>query len=229
MKLTVSTNKLAEFAVSNTARRLRIVQDLKKSAKGYPPYYGAFRGPAREFLLGGATQSGVLAIAAERVAARRGSNRLSIDSRITVEAFRALQAAAPLVHRLRAQFARLPSVRKQPVLGLRYLDVKAAPDLLLSSVRNGVPVSGGLRLYVAKESRYELGPHGAELVAAMIHQWLVAHSDRVPDPASCVVLECFQQRLTAAPRDIHAALEELDRASLNLLHLWSSIDGEDAA
>lgn len=111
------------------------------------------------------------------------------------------------------------------------MTVTVTPDMIVHGERNGMPLAGALRFYLAKESSYQLGQRGAELVAVMEHLWLtrVASGDRAPEATLCMVVECFQQRVTAAPADTHAHLAAIQKGCRDLVQLWHMLDGQEAA
>jgi hypothetical protein len=231
MKPHTSANKFASFmAATDPERRRSLVRAAKQSVgKSFPPFYSALRGPAKRYGQGGWTDPSELCGLISKMSLRHGSKWLNIDSKVTADAARALIAIAPKVRDIEATFA-LPPAGTKAVLEFPELDVIANPDLVVLGVRAHAPLIGALRFYLAKESRYELGKRGSELVARLEYMWLVRSADgrRVPDPALCLVLECFQKRLTAAPDD-----PDLDKfirkGAADFAHLWHRLDEKEAA
>lgn len=235
MDLHVSANKLAEFITARTPQRRRSIvrQQLKqhhKVKKGYAPWYGAFETPSRAFLASGARDEGILLRAIERMKGRTGKPWLDTDSRITAEALKALLALAPDVRALGAKFSK-PPPRLKARLRFDDVAVTVTPDMIVRGVRNGKPLIGSLRFYLAKESSYQLGQRGAELVAAMQHRWLAesATGESAPDAGLCLVIECFQGRVTAAPEDHDQALATIARGAREFARLWHALENEEAA
>jgi len=235
MSLQVSANKLAEFITAKTPQRRRSIvrQQLRqhhKVKKGYAPWYGAFETPSRSFLAGGAKDEGILLRAIERMKGRLGRPWLNIDSRITAEALRKLIDVAPELRGLGVSFAK-PGPKLNARLQFDELAVTVTPDMIVRGERNRRPLLGSLRFYLAKESSYQLGKRGAELVAAMQYQWLAetATGERVPETDLCLVVECFQGRLTAGPADIEQALAVIAHGARQFSQLWHTLENEEAA
>ena len=231
MSIHVSANKLAEFIAAKTPERRRaIVRELRRSRKGYPPPYGCFRKPAKKFLVGGALDPQPVVQAIKRMEARRDTEWKQHDSLITIHAFNALLKAAPAIRALGVEFA-LPPPRAKARLAFGDVTVTATPDLLVRGERNGAPLLGALRFYIAKGAGYELGRKGSELVSVLEHRWLVsaATGERAPDASLCMVFECFQERITAAPERYDAHVAEIERGCAELSRIWHLLDGQEAA
>jgi len=231
MKLHITANKLAALITAKSPeRRQALVRSLKRAAgQDFPPFYTALRGPAKRFVLNGAADAAELRRLVENMAKRHGSTWLNTDSRITSEAARALMQCAPKLRALDATFV-LPEPGTKAVLEYPQVDVITTPDLIVHGKRNHAPLIGAMRFYVAKESSYELGPHGAQLVAAMQHLWLlkVASGQRAPDASLCLVLECFQQRVTCAP-DPGTMESLIQRGCDEFVRIWHALDDKEAA
>ena len=231
MKLHITANKLAALITAKTPERRRaIVRSLKRAAgQDFPPFYTALRAPAKRFVLNGGIDAAELRRLVERMAQRQGSTWLNTDSRITSEAARALMQCAPKLRTMNATFV-LPEPGTKAVLEYPHVDVIATPDLIVHGERKHAPLVGAMRFYIAKESSYELGPRGAQLVAAMQHLWLlkVASGQRAPDASLCLVLECFQQRVTCAP-DPAAAESMIQHGCDDFVRIWNGLDDKEAA
>jgi len=231
MKIRVSANKLAEFITAKTpARRKAIVRDIKRPKKGFAPWYAAFRTPAKTFLLRGSKDTSPLDAAIEEMKTRKGNDWLNTDSAITAQALKALIDAGPILRALKVEFMKVPTGPKEK-LEFGEVEVTVTPDLIVKGERSGKPLVGALRFYIAKESTYQLGKRGAELVAGMQYQWLVknATGTRVPDTTLCMVLECFQQRVTKASDDHATDLDVIKRGCDDFARLWHLLDDEEAA
>ena len=232
MSIKISANKLAEFITAKTpARRRSIVRQLKRATtkSGHAPWYMAFGTPAKRFLSGGAANEAIILREIERMKSRTGKPWLNTDSAITSEAFKHLLKLAPDIRELDVKF----SAPKLPKVKLEFGEVlvSATPDMIVRGERNGIPLMGGLRFYIAKESAYELGQRGAQLVAVMEHLWLtrVATGESSPEATLCLVLECFQQRVTPAPSDTRAHVAEIEKGCRDFSTLWHLLDGKEAA
>lgn len=231
MTIKISANKFADFITAKTdQRRKSIVRQLRRQTTDHAPYYMAFGTPAKEFLKGGLTDQSVILKAIHRMVGRTGTPWKNRDSRITSEAFRSLLSLKPQLDSLGIQFVKPKGIRSAK-LQFPELQVTITPDLLVQGERNDKPLIGSMRFYIAKESTYQLGPKGAALVAAMQYQWLahVATGERAPDSNLCIVIECFQQRVTAAPMDTQHQREILEKGARDLVHLWHEMDHEEAA
>ncbi len=231
MKPHTSCNKIAAFMTARTPeRRLAIVRGAKKSAGlSFPPYYTSFKGPARRFGASGWDDPSELRELVARMATRRGSKWLNIDSQVTSDAAKALIAAAPKLQSVGATFSLPPSGMKA-LLEFPELDVTATPDLIVHGERGPAPLVGGFRFFLAKEASYQLGALGAQVVAELQYIWLVRTADgrRAPDSGLCMVLECFQGRLTAAPADPHLE-KAIRKACVEFARLWHLLDDKEAA
>jgi hypothetical protein len=229
MKPFATANKLALFILARTPERRRsIVRTLKRSQESdYPLYYSSLREPARRFVANGAHDTGELTALIDRMANRGGSRWLETDSRITTEAVHALIGSTPLI---RSQSLRFypPVVRSKAIWSHPHLDVSVTPDLL-ATAQTQVISSGALRLYIAKDTAYELGPRGAELVAIMLHLWHQSVHSNNSVAEHCFVLECFQQRLTAAPAHPGPLIQAIYRGCEDFVRLWHDIETEEAA
>jgi hypothetical protein len=235
MPIKISPNRLAEFmSIADPSRKKTFVARLYREAqakkKDFPFPYPAFATPAKRFLASGTTDERVVLAAIERMATRTGKPWLIRDSKNTAAAFKALLAIAPQVSALGVAFKPCPARQQAPI---QFADVviNVAPDAMVEGERNGVPLEGALRFYVAKGHAFELGPDAARRVAAMQWHWLVTNwkGARTPDPSLCVVLECFQQRITAAPADPQPLLVLIERACYQFSAIWHGLDAQEAA
>jgi len=227
----VSANKLAEFITAKTPeRRRQIVRQLKHADKGHPIYYTLFHSPAKRFLIAGASDATEILGLLDRLKNRVSTEWFARDSRITNEALRALIKIAPEIHRLNCTFE-LPGKQAKAKLVVGDVHVTVTPNLIVHAERNGKPLIGALRFYISKESTYELGRRGAEIVAVLEYLRLasLATGARTPDTQLCMVLECFQQRITAAPQDISFHEAAIKRGCRELADLWHLMDDKDAA
>ena len=230
MSIKISANKLAEFITAKTpARRKSIVRQLRRSKSGHAPWYMAFGAPAKRFLSAGSVNSAIILREIERMKSRVGRPWLNTDSRITAQAFDKLLSLASEIQDLGVTF----STPRLPRLKLEFADVivTATPDMIVAGSRNGVPLVGALRFYLAKESGYALGQRGAQLVAVMQHMWLtrISTGEKAPDSSLCFVIECFQQRITVAPSDVPAYRSIIEKGCRDLSILWHSMDDKEAA
>jgi hypothetical protein len=228
MKPYVTANKLASFITARSpARRRSIVRSLQRSAgTDFPQYYTSLREPARRFVTNGGSDTNELSRLIDKMAERTGTPWLTTDGRITSEATRALINCAPLIRALPYSPV-APAFRSKAIWTHTLVDVSVTPDVLI-----GLPEeqpSGALRLYVAKDKHYELGEAGAQLVATMMHLWQRAVLGSNADPTRCFVLECFQQRLTAAPTDVRLLEQLLCRGCEDFARLWQGFNDKEAA
>ena len=230
MSILVSTNKLAEFITAKTPEhRQRIVRALKRRGKQGYGHYAAFRTPACDFLSGGASDNAILENAIAQMGSRNATERITADSQRTAVAFKKLMEMAPEISLLDVSFKRYSGGRKVR-LHFGEVAIPAAPHLLVHGSRNDVPLVGGLHFYVAKGRNYELGANGAMLVAAMNYLWVIdtQGTQRTPSPECCMVIECFQQRITRGSSDIEGMRETLKKGCEDLARLWHLMDDKAA-
>lgn len=234
MKPHVSANQLASFLTAKTPeRKLAIVRAARRAAysdRDYPPYYGSLKKPARSFLVDGAQNPVALTQLIERMANRTGRKWHKTDARITAEAAKALIQLAPKIRALDVAFV-LPKPGIKAKLEFPDIDVLLKPDMMVEKRRAGIIRVGAMRFYTAKESSYEIGAKGAELLAAMQHQWLlrVVSGATMPDGELCMVVECFQQRITRAPSDTAELMRHIGQGGRDFARLWHGLDSRDAA
>lgn len=221
----IPANKLAEFITAKTPeRRERIVRQVRDGNIDHPNYYQCFHKPAREFLIGGARDATDILRAIERLKTRTQTPWRTIDSRITTQALHSLLALGPELHRLYSAFVQPGS--RTAVLHMPDADISVPPNLLVHGEHKGRPVIGALRFYLAKESPYQIGIRGAEMVGVMEYLWLVqvASEARTPDPSLCVVVECMQRRITVAPRHVSAHVTAIQRGCREFARQWRFLD-----
>jgi len=226
----IPANRLAEFITAQTPeRRVRLVRQVMHGGSGHPNYYQCFHKPAKEFLFSGAHDASPILQVIERLKTRTSTKWFSTDSRITAEALRSLITLSPQLHYLRATF--VPIGTRTSLLHLADADISVRPNLFVHGERKGRPLVGGLRFYLAKESPYQLGIRGAELVAVMEYLSLtqIASGSRSPDTELCVVVECMQGRITNAPADTSHHLAVIERGCREFVQLWHRLDDEEAA
>lgn len=229
----IPANKLAEFITAKTPeRRERIVKQTRLGSSGHPNYYQRFHKPAKEFLIGGAHDATGILEVLEFLKSRTETPWKTIDSKITAQALRFLITLGPKLHAIRAAFV-IPGTGSKVLLKIPETDVLVSvpPNLLVHGERNGKPLVGALRFYLAKEGPYQLGIRGAELVAVMQYMWLaqIATGTRIPDAELCSVVECMQQRVTPAPEDPTAHMAAIARGCREFSRLWHSLDDQEAA
>lgn len=238
MLIHTSANKVADFIVAKTPERRRsIVRQVMRSKhqeKGYAPYYSAFDTPAKEFLKGGATKPAIITRAIDRLPDRKSTGLtrrwLDIDNRITREAFLALIELAPKIQARNVNFVS-PSKSLKSILEYPEITVTVTPDLMVHGERNGVPLIGAARFYLAKDTPYQLGQRGAELVATMEFLWCLKNATgaRAPDSALCMVVECIQRRVTVAPTNIETNVAAIERGCREFVEVWRQLSTEEAA
>ncbi|HVT27119.1 MAG TPA: hypothetical protein VHE81_03790 [Lacipirellulaceae bacterium] len=226
----IPANKLAELITAKTPeRRERIVRQVRHGSTDHPNFYQCFHKPAREFLIGGARDATHILTTIDKLKARRKTKWFATDSQITTEALRSLVKLAPTLHKVSGSFVRPGS--RNAVLHLEHGDISVPPNLLIHGERNGRPLIGALRFYLAKESSYQIGVRGAELVAVMEYLWLqqIATGERVPDTDLSLVVECMQGRITRAPADPTAHITVLQHGCREFARLWHLLDDKEAA
>ncbi len=238
MNIRVSANKVADFIVAKTPERRRsIVRQVMRARhqnKGFAPYYSAFRTPARKFLEGGANSPSIIERAIKKLPGRATTSPtrdwLDIDNRITREAFLALLQLAPKIQAQNVTFSTPPS-KLNATLDFPDIAVTVTPDLIVHGERNGVPLVGTARFYLAKDYSYQLGKRGAELVATMQYMWCLkaATGKRAPEHSICMVMECIQQRVTIAPDDTAAYIAMIERGCREFVQVWRQLSTEEAA
>lgn len=234
MKLHVTANTLASFITAKSPERkqtvVRAAQRALKNDKGYAPYYRSLYTPARLFMKSSGGNSAALLALIEKMKKRGGKKWHLTDARITTEAAQALLKLAPQIEKLDMVFLMPPKGIKAKI-EFPDIDLFVPPDMLVQKRRNTATSIGALRFYTAKESAYELGQKGAELVAAMQHLWLlrVATGPEMPDPSLCMVIECQQQRITHASTDTEQANKLIEQGCQDFARLWHRLDSKDAA
>ena len=237
MSLTISANKLASFIAAKTPeQRRRIVRDLIRESQiqehNYAPYYASFRSPAKRYVANGAKSTTEIQQVIEDLKKRSAVKKRrwhAIDLRVTAQAFKALIAFGPQLASMPVSFIIPPAEKAKLQFGNVIINV--TPDLLIEGQRNGVPIRGSLRFYLAKESTYQLGPRRAELVSAMQYQWLAQNprGNLLPDTSLCMVLECIQDRITFARTDANTELAIIEQGCHDLWNLWESMGRQEAA
>lgn len=233
MKPHVTANTLASFLTAKTPeRRQRIVRSAwlaQQSPRDYPPYYQSLRTPARRFLANGATSSAGLNQLITRMAERGGKKWHQTDARITTEAAKALVKLSPKIRNLGVTFL-MPDAGKAKI-EFPNIDVLVSPHMLVEKQSGTAKRIGAMRFYIAKESTYELGQKGAELVASMQHLWLTRISSGriMPDHELCLVIECFQQRITSASIDSERAFKIIAQGARDFARMWEGLDSSNAA
>jgi hypothetical protein len=234
MKLHITANKLAELILKTPEQRMSLVRKLHreyaKKKTDYPQHYMLLRGPAKRFLAEDGLDPTELTRLIQKLKTRQGTPWINLDSKITSEAAKALIKLGPQIKKLDAAFL-LPGSGTKAVLEFPGVDVIATPNLIVHGTRNGRPLIGALRFYIAKERQFELGVRGAELVATMEHLWLTktATGQRAPEPSLCIVVECFQERITMAPIDTNKHAKAIEDGCSAFVRLWYAIDSKDAA
>lgn len=230
----VTANRLAEFAVAGTpARRKSIVRRAVLAyihGTPFPPYYVSFKKPAQQYFVSGLTNENILNRAVKSLDSRNSTEWLARDSRLTQEAIKRLLEMSPDIRELGLGFEK-PVKPNQAKIRFDDVVVSVSPNLLVFGERNGKPLFGAARFYMAKESPYQLGKVGAELVATMEYLWAVSVSTgaKTPDPALCLVFEIMQLHVTPAPADVSHRISQLQRAAREFAILWRSLYDTEAA
>lgn len=139
-------------------------------------------------------------------------------------------ALAPSLQALDAKFVPLGKGTKAR---LEYpdIDVGIALDMSVEKRVGEATRVGAVRLYTAKDQEFELGPKAAEFFAAMKYLWLLrtATGSTMPDTSLCIVIECFQQRITPAPTDTEVIAKVIEQGCHNFARLWHGLDSKNAA
>jgi hypothetical protein len=234
VEIKVSANKLAEFITAKTPERKKsIVRQLvrqESKERNYAPFYQRFKSPACKFMIGGCGDLSVLSNAIKALPQKCDTPWKSTDSRITKEAFISLGKIAPGIKRYGFEYS---SVRSPSGNRLRFgnIYINSKPDLMVRHIRNGIPIFGAVRFYLAKESKYQIGEEGARYVAVMEYLWACHNyvGDVSPEPSLCFVVECMQKRLTFAPSDIESYKARISSECEKLEALWYLISSNEAA
>lgn len=230
MTTKITANKFAEFITAKSERRRKsIVRNAMHSKQQCAPYYMAFQRPAKEFLLSGASDPKILTNAIEKLKNRIGTEWKNRDSRLTAQALQLLLTLSPKLVGLAPSL--IQPHRTKANLHLPEIEVSVPPFLMIHGERNGKPLIGSMRIYIAKSSGYSLDPKAAELIATMQYMWLVqeADGDRFPDSSLCMVAECFQQRITPAPSNTERAQLLIQKSAIEFAKIWHQIEHDEAA
>lgn len=234
MKLHVTANTLASFITAKSPERkqsiVRAAQRALKNDRGYAPYYQSLRTPAKIFLKDGGTDPTGLHALIAKMKQCDGNQWHQTDARITIEAAKALIKLTPKIKKLDMEFL-MPKKGIKAKIEFPEIDLLVTPHMGVRKKRSNGTSIGAMRFYTAKESAYELGQKGAELVAAMQHLWLlnVATGHEMPDPALCMVIECQQQRITPSPDDSDEIHKRIEQGCHDFARLWHQLDARDAA
>lgn len=235
MKPYVSAKDLASFLTAKSPeRKLSIVRAAWRAFRndrGYPIHYQSLKTPARKFLAGGAQNPEALLQLIKQMSKPKGNGRWhKTDARITSEAAKKLIALAPNLQALDAKFVPLGKGTKAR---LEYpdIDVGITLDMFVEKRVGGATRVGAVRLYTAKDQEFELGPKAAEFFATMEYLWLLraATGSAMPDVSLCMVIECFQGRITPAPADVEPLAKAIEQGCHNFARLWHGLDSKDAA
>ena len=245
MKIHATANTIALFSTQEDPDKKRSIvrkalREAHKAAKeddrGFAPYYQALKTPARDYFAGGLKDpAGLLALIARMERQQKQAtkeNRLwhERDARGTAAVAKTLLALQPRFQDLDVSFV-LPGPGTKAILEFPDIDVSVTPDVYVQKIKNGAPLIGAMRLYTARGKAYQLGEKAAQLVAVMQYQWLVRVSTgkRMPISELCMVLECFQERITHAPVDPSLHLKRIEAATREFARMWTLLDNQDAA
>lgn len=235
MKPYVTAKDLALFLSAKSPERKKSIVRAAWRAfhvdRGYPIHYQSLKTPARRFLAGGAQDPGALLQLIKEMSKPKGTGRWhKTDARITSEAAKKLIALAPQIRSLGVKF--LP-LRKGIKARLDYpeIDVGITLDMLVEKKVGGVTRVGAVRVYTAKDQEFELGPKAAEFFAAMEYIWLVrtATGSAMPDSTLCMVIECFQERITPMPSDTEHLSKAIEQGCRDFARHWHGLNSKDAA
>jgi hypothetical protein len=232
----ISLNKLGEYlATSDEARHRRIIYDQKFPTGIITKLYGSFPPSVRDVLVAGAPISGVLEAAqrlkrqatawkaAEATAAK--SMKWYIDNANNTAG--ALERFALLAPQLVADSRTfLPPPRKDAFVLIEGVKISIKPDYIVHQNIGGRPHLGAVKFHLIKNVKKHMGAVGAQHVAVLLQHWLeinLPDAARLPHHTLCLVVECWQNRVTSAPAKYEGRMENIAHACHEIAEIWPTI------
>lgn len=111
-----------------------------------------------------------------------------------------------------------PEIR---IINLRGVDVIVSPDLIIKMVIDEKVHYGGVKLHVAKSSRFNAKQQ--RYVATAIHNYLetvVANDNEVVLPEMCLSVDVFGDGIISAPNDPSLYLKDMEVICEEIKRLW---------
>lgn len=222
----ISLNKLGEYLTATSeARRRRILLDQKFPSGIVVPRYRRFFPSVRRYVSQRGHDRGLVEGAiAELKAVNTGTPWNQDDSHNTAAALNHFLKIAPRLTEGGCEF--LPPPRKNTFLMIEGVKVAISPHYILHAVIDGRPALGVVKFHLIKNVAKHMGAIGAQHAATLLHRWLIENltdATRLPHPSLCFIVECWQDRITAAPERSEDRMENIARACREIAVIWPTL------
>ena len=232
----ISINKLGEYlATSDEARHRRIIYDQKFPSGIITKLYGQFLPNVRRAILSGGDLKSIAAAAqvlkrqaevweaAEPTAEK--SMKWHIDNaNNTAGALERFMQLTPQI--LNSSRAYIAPPRKDAFVTIEGVKISVKPDYILHQDIDGRPRLGAVKFHLIKTVKKHMGAVGAQHVAVLLQHWLdvnLPDAQRLPHHTLCLVVECWQNRVTVAPAKSEGRMENIANACREIAEIWPTI------
>lgn len=231
----ISINKLGEYLVAKTdKRRRRIIYDQKFPSGVITTRYGKFMPSVRDMVTNGGSAESVTETAeALRAQAKalgttelaKKKNKWHIDNaNNTAGALDLFLKLAPQI--LSKTRILLAPPKKNAYVMIAGVKVSIMPDYIVHQKVDGRDHQGAVKFHLIKGKQKHLGAVGAQHVAVLLQHWLEVNlpdAQRLPHHTLCLVVECWQSRVTVAPAKSEGRMENIISACREIAEIWPTI------
>lgn len=120
----------------------------------------------------------------------------------------------------------LAPIKKNANVMIAGVKVSIMPDYIVHQRVDGRDHQGAVKFHLIKGKQKHLGAVGAQHVAVLLQHWLEVNlpdAQRLPHHTLCLVVECWQSRVTVAPAKSEGRMETITNACREIAEIWPTI------
>jgi len=197
---TISINQLSEYISASDARKRTIVKQQLNPSSLVVPWYKSARTAMKKCIENGFSKSFIISGIEKLQKSKQESDFQKNNVRASIEALNIfLKIHFPdHIEKMKCTFLKADN----KILHIEGVDIKVAPDVIIRTKVNGKSVVGGIKFRLSKGHGFEmLNCLCAATAMKLFLQKHVANSDEVVDPAFCLSVDVFSERVVPAPKD----------------------------
>lgn len=219
-KYIISINQFADFSKGTDAKKRSIIKQQKTPNTFKMSYYQMPKARIKKSFENNGDVQPVLDGINELQKRVLTKPRQINDRTVSLEAMeKFLKMQIPKIFKdMDYEILKKPKIRTLEISGV---DVIVSPDLIVKVEIDGVIHYGGVKIHIAKGSKFD--SRQQRYVATAIHNYLetvVASEDEVVLPEMCLSVDVFGAGIISAPNDLESYIRDMEVICEEIKTLW---------
>jgi len=222
-KPVISINQLAVYSEASLSKKKQILKQQVVPNRILVPWYQKAKAAIKKYFKNVNDIAPLLkAIDAIEHEAKPTKHWIKINQQVSKEALKQMMLIrVPRMLRDVSYEIIKPSVNSIMLGGV---EIKVAPDIVISAKINGKTVYGAIKIHISKNDFFD--SKQLEIVSTVLHQFLlskVVHRGDIVLPELCLCLDVFAGRIVGADNThFNVVMEQIENICFEINKLWAA-------